>query len=241
VVDPGLPPPPPGNGGGRGRGGNNDEFEALIVVGDVDNPAAGDDELVDIIEDLLNGDDEIDTDTADDADDADDVEEDFDAVIISSSVAANVVNNEYADVEIPVVVMDAATYPEMDMTDDQLNQDFGVVQANEIEIQDENDEIAEAANLEEDDDIEISNNNIAVGFGEPDNDAEDVASIVNEDNQSVLFYYDQGAELVNEDEAEELRLGFFVQEQNINDLQGDAEDLLEAVLLFAITGDAEEN
>jgi hypothetical protein len=238
VVDPGLPPPPPNPG--RGRGGNGDEFEALVVVGNVDNPNAGDDEIVDIIEDLLNGDDEIDTDTADDADDADDVEEDFDAVIISSSVDANTVNNEYADVEIPVMVMDAATYPEMDMTDDQLNQDFGVVQANEIEIQDENDEIAEAADLEEDDDIEISNNNIAVGFGEPDNDAEDIATVVDEDDQSVLFYYDQGSDLVNDDEAEELRLGIFVQEQDIQDLAGDGEDLLEAALLFVITGDAEE-
>jgi hypothetical protein len=240
VVDPGLPPPPPGNGGNGGRGNNNDDFEALIVVGDVDNPAAGDDELVDIIEDLLNGDDEIDTDTADDADDADDVEEDFDAVIISSSVDANTVNNEYEDVEIPVLVMDAATYAEMNMTDDQINQDFGVVNANEIEIEDENDEIAEAANLEEDEDIEIAQNNVAMAFGDPDNDAEEIAIIAGENNQSALFFYDQGSELVNEDEAEELRMGFFVQEQDINDLNGEGEDLLEAVLLFTITGDAEE-
>ena len=51
-----------------------------------------DEEIQDVIEDLLNGDDEIEVDVADDEDDADDVEEDFDAVIISSSVAAAAVS-----------------------------------------------------------------------------------------------------------------------------------------------------
>jgi hypothetical protein len=229
---------PPGRGGGGG--GGNEEFEVLVVVGDVDNPAQGDDDLVDAIEDLLRGDDEIEVDTADDADDADDVEEDFQAVIISSSVNANVINNEYENVELPILVMDDATQAEMNMTDDQVNNDFGVENANEIEIEDENNEIAEAANLEEDDDIEVAQNNVAMAFGDPDNDAEVVANIINQNNQSVLYLYEEGGELVNEQEADGERVFFFLQEQDFNDLNGDGEDLLEATLLFTITGNAEK-
>jgi hypothetical protein len=239
-VDPGLPPPPdPGRGNGRGRGNNGDDFEALIVVGNADNPAAGDDDLVDTIEDLLNGDDEIDTDVADDEDDADDVEEDFDAVLISSSSDDAVLDDEYRNVEIMVVVMDDETQPNMDMTEDQVNQDFGVQNDNEIEIEDENDEIAEAANLEEDDNIEIAANNVQMAFGNPDNDAEIIATRQGQNDEAVLYTYDSGDEMANEREADGDRMFFFLQEQNVNDLNGDGDDLLEAVLLFAITGDAE--
>ncbi len=236
--------PPPGNGGNNNnnnnRNNNGDEFEILLVIGDVDNPAQGDEDLQEIIEDLLNGDDEIEVDTADDEDDAEDTDEDFDAVIISSSVNANVIQNEYENEQLPIMVMDAATLAEMEMTGDQNNQDFGNQNATEIEILEENHPIIEAINAEEDDEVEVAQNNISMTFGEPGNDAEDLAQIVNQNGRSVLFEYEAGSDLENDTEAEDDRIGFFLNEQDVNDLNGDGEDLLEATLLYVITGDAED-
>ena len=145
---------------------------------------------------------------ADDEDDADDVEEDFDAVIISSSVAAAVIGDEYEDVEVPVMVMDAATYAEMNMTDDQNNVDFGVNNAvQELEVVEENHPLMEAINADEEDEIEISNDNIAVAFGNPDNDAEEIAEVPDQNNQVAIFEYEAGSDLVNDQEAEEIASG----------------------------------
>ena len=210
-------------------------------MGDADNVGAGDEEIQDVIEDLLNGDDEIEVDVADDEDDADDVEEDFDAVIISSSVAAAVIGDEYEDVEVPVMVMDAATYAEMNMTDDQNNVDFGVNNAvQELEVVEENHPVVEAINADEEDEVEISNVNVAVAFGNPDNDAKEIAEVLDQNNQVAIFEYEAGSDLVNDQEAEDDRFGFFLQEQDINDVNGDGEDLIEAAFLYIITGDAED-
>ena len=94
-------------------------------------------------------------------------------------------------------------------------------------------------NGEEDEDFEIAVNNVQVAFGEPGNDAEEIASIVDENNQITIFEYEQGSELQNEQEADEARIGLFVQEQDIADLNGDGEDILEAAILYTITGRAE--
>jgi hypothetical protein len=208
----------------------------LLVVGDQNNLGAGDLELEDILDDL-----NIDTDFANDEDDRrdaiDDVD-DFDAVFISGSVAANVLNDEYSPVRLPILVMNNAVYPEMDLTDETENIDFGLQNESELEL--ENDNHPLAAGLDQnDDELEVSNNAEEFNFGEVEGQGEEIATTAT-GNQTAIFVYERDDEGNDDRALTDRRVGFFATDAFIDDLASDGELLLEAAILYTSTGQIDQ-
>lgn len=200
--------------------------QAVIVVGNAENLGQGEVEIEQVLErallfDLIA--------FADDADRA----RDFDPglVIISSSVDEIVLNDEWDNEILPVIVMNDGTFPFMDMTDEndnQIDNDDTV----EIEVED-HPIVAEFAGVDE---IQVADDDIQMAIGSPDGDGEVIASVGGGDD-GAIFIYEFGQELAevdNEDprRARHRRIGFFPAEGNILDLNADGETLLENTLLY---------
>jgi hypothetical protein len=192
-------------------------------VGDDQNLGAGDQELSDLLDDL-----EFDVTILDDAENA---REAFDAnlIIISQSTNANTINGEYRNEEVPILVMNSEIYEDMRM----IGQNDDVrVNARIVEVEDENHEIAEAVNILENDDIEISAQNSQLGFAQAGRDAEIVLTRQNQANDALLFTYQRGDEMDDDQEAPALRVAFALPENVLDNLDADGDDLLEAAILY---------
>jgi hypothetical protein len=192
-------------------------------VGNDQNLGAGDQELSDLLDDL-----EFDVTILDDAENA---REAFDAnlIIISQSTNANTINGEYRNEEVPILVMNSQIYEDMRM----IGQNDDVrVNARIVEVEDENHEIAEAVNILENDDIEISAQNSQLGFAQAGRDAEIVLTRQNQANDALLFTYQRGDEMDDDQEAPALRVAFALPENVLDNLDADGDDLLEAAILY---------
>jgi hypothetical protein len=205
-----------------------------LVVGDANKPSNGDDDLRNFLEDL-----DFDVDVADDQDDSRDFRDDG-LVVISSSVNANNLKDEWDNVDQPVVVLKADSFKDMEMTGDG-NNDSGTQNARDIEI--ENRKHPLAAGLQGR--INIARNDSKLNFGDPGPDAEIIATIDGDVGQAAIFAYDIGKELVNNDNngnrnrgraARHRRVGFFANADLTNDLEDEGQLLLEAAFMWAWQG-----
>jgi hypothetical protein len=202
-----------------------------LIVGNDQNLGAGDQELSDLLDDL-----EFDTSVLDDAENS---REAFDAnlIIISESVNAGTINGEYRNEEVPILIMQSEILEDMRMigqNDDQR------INARLVEVEDDGHEIAEAVNVEQGDQVEMSDVNVQLGFGEPGQDAEIVLTQNNNNNNALLFTYEQGDEMDDDQEAPDRRVFFGLPENALDNLAADGDDFLEAAILYTWSGDAEQ-
>jgi hypothetical protein len=210
--------------------------QAIIVVGDADNQGVGELEIEQVLErgldfQLIS--------FADDADKA----RDFDPglVIISSSVNANTLNDEWDNEILPVIVMNDAVFPFMDMTDDGAN-DHQVDNDDTVDIEEKGHPIV--AEFESVNDIQVADDNIAMAIGSPEGDGVVIASVGGGDD-GAIFGYEYGSELTevnNEDArfAKHRRFGLFPAEGNVLDLNSDGEKLMRATFLYVLKGSVQQ-
>ncbi len=193
-----------------------------LIVGNDQNVGRGDDELQNLLDDL-----EFDATVLDDQENS---REAIDANLVIISESANGVQGEYRNEEYPVLVLNSNVLEDMRM----IGQNDDVrVNAREVDLEDENNEIAEAVNLREGDRVQISQNNVQLGFAEPGLDAEVVLTQLNNRNRALLFTYQEGDEMDRDQEAPGTRVAFGIPENALADLDADGDDLLEAAILFA--------
>jgi len=212
--------------------------EAVLVVGNAQNLAAGDEELELILEDDLQF---FVTLAQDDDDFRDVVDRTFQGlIVISSSANAAQLDNQYSNVRIPILVMNDDVYPDFDMTDDGA-QDARTINARELNIVDEAHPLAAGLRGR----VDISNgDNQVVTSGRPDRTAQIVVGINNSRTDAAVFVYEAGVEMArvnnnrNTQTAPHRRVGFFVRENIIEDLDADALTLLNAAIIYSWSGHA---
>lgn len=202
------------------------------MVGNADNPTAGEEDLQETLERALV------FNLVTFADD-NELARDFDPglVIISTSVNANTLNDEWANERLPIIVLDDEVYPFMGMTDDGAN-DHDVDNNDTIEIEDSSHPIF--AGFKNVDEVIVADDDIAMAVGSPDGDGKILASAGN-GNDGAIFEFgfgDELSEVDNEDAriARHRRIGFFVAEADILELNADGEELLENILIYAWSG-----
>jgi hypothetical protein len=213
--------------------------ETVLVVGDADNTANTGDE---VLQELLDLDLEFNlTIIVDDEDNSNVAGNSYGLVIISSSVNANQLADEYLLDRKPVLVMDDQSLEQMNMVEDG---DGDVDNDQEIEMVDDNHPIAKVLGNVSEEEVEVYNNNADLTFGEPAADADIIASNVNDNDEATIFMYEAGAELAEDDDTDATRAApnrrgaVFVTEEALNDdvLTADGQALLEAAILYTWNG-----
>jgi hypothetical protein len=210
--------------------------EAVFIVGNDVNLAAGDEELQLILEDDLQF---FVTLAQDDTDFRDVVDRAFTGlIVISSSANAAQLDNQYSNVGLPILVMNDDVFPDFDMTDDGA-QDARTINARELNIVDEAHPMA--AGLRGRIDISNGDNQVVVS-GRPDRTAQIIVGINNSRTDAAAFVYEKGVEMARVDNnrntqtAPHRRVGFFVRENIIEELDADALTLLNAAILYTWSG-----
>jgi hypothetical protein len=208
--------------------------EAVVVVGNANNLAAGDQELIDILEQDLQF---FVTIAQDDENFRDVVDRAFQGLIVmSSSAAAAQLDNSYFRAPIPTLVMNDDAYPDYEMTDDGA-QDARTQNLRELLVIDETHPLAKGLGGRGRIDITNDQQNIQVTVGRPDRSAQIVVS-GNNRLDGAVFVYEANAELArvnnsrNTSPAPNRRVGLFVRENNIEELDIDAAKLLENAIYY---------
>lgn len=212
-----------------------------MVVGNANVLAAGDEELQLLLEDDL---DFFTTVAQDDEDFRDVVDRGFAGIIIISSTAAgNQIDNPYFTAPIPTLIMADDAYPEYELTDDG-NQDARVLAARELNVIDETHPIAKGVGGRGRIDITRNqNNNEQITVGRPEQrTAQIIVGANNSRNDAAVFCYEANVELArvgnnrNTSIAPARRCGLFVRENIIEDLDTDAQKLLDNAIIFTWSG-----
>jgi len=214
--------------------------EAVVVVGNDQNLAAGDEELQLLLEDDLDFFVSL---AQDDVDFRDVVDRGFAGlIIISSTAAGNQIDNPYFTAPIPTLIMADDAYPEYELTDDG-NQDSRVLAARELNIIDETHPIAKGVGGRGRIDITRNqNNNEQITVGRPDRGAQIIVGANNSRNDAAVFCYEANVELArvgnnrNTSIAPARRCGLFVRENIIEDLDTDAQKLLDNAIYYTWAG-----
>jgi hypothetical protein len=209
--------------------------EAVLVVGNDVNLAAGDEELQLILEDDLQF---FVTLVDDGTDFRDAVERQFQGlIIISSSANGNQLDNQYFRAPIPSLVMADDAYELYEMTDDGA-QDARTLNARELNVVDEAHPLAKGVGGRGRLDITNNNNNV-ITVGRPDTrTAQIVVGANNSRLDAAVFVYEAGVEMArvgnsrNTQTAPNRRVGLFVRENIIEDLEADAAKLLENAIYY---------
>jgi hypothetical protein len=215
--------------------------EVLLVVGNAQNLAAGDDELEQILEEDL----QFIVDIADDQDD------DFrdvinpgitGLIIISSSANANQMDNNYFRSTYPVLSMNDDSFPLLEITDEG-NQDARTVNARELVIIDETHPITQGVAGRGRIDITLQRDNVAVVVGRPEQRSANIlVGANNSRSEAALFVYEPNVELArvgnsrNSSLSKNRLTGIFVRENFIEDLDNSAFDLLKNAILYTWRG-----
>jgi hypothetical protein len=209
--------------------------EAVLVIGNANNLAAGDDELDQILEDdlqffvTLAQDDEDFRDVVDTATTG--------LIIVSSSANANQMDNNYFRSTLPALVLNDDAYPLFEVTDDGAN-DARTQSVRELLIVDETHPMAKGINGRGRIDITLDRNNVNVTVGRVDRGAQIVVS-ANNRAEAALFVYESGSELArvgnsrNQSLAKNRIVGGFFRENIIEDLDNDAALLLQNAIYYA--------
>ncbi len=212
-IDPSAPPAPP-----------PESNTVTLVVGDEDELSAGDEELSDILEDLGFRVREL-----DDGEDSDEAE-DSGLVVISGSVSPGTVEDEYRNLDVPVVVLDSNVLADMGMTTDGRDES-GQTSDEEVEIALGSHPIASGL----DGTVEVVDQRSQLQWGIPAAGAQVIARIAGEPDQAAIFVYDRGAQMAS-GKAPHRRVGFFAGDAAAADLSNDGERLFENAVLWAWSG-----
>ena len=196
-----------------------------LVVGDEDELSDGDEELSDMLEDLGFEVDEVGED--EDSEDA----EDSGLVVIAGSASASAIEDEYSDLDVPVMVMDNGLLPEMSMTEDG-NNDSGQTSAEEVEIVLANHPIATGVTGR----VGVVDNRAQLQWGTPPAGATVIARLADNANEAAIFVYDLGDQMAGGERAAERRVSFFSGDNAAEDLTADGQRLFENAALWAWSG-----
>jgi hypothetical protein len=206
------------------------EKRIAFVVGNRDNLGRGDDELLLFMESL-----NFVVDVVDDSERSRDFRDDG-LVVISSSVQAGTIRDEWSNVNQPVLVMDSDIFADMSMTSNRA-QDAGTLNSRQIDIVDAKHPIAAGLSGR----VNISRNNAQLNFGAPGPEAIIIARIGNDARRATIFAYEPGAALVANNNqaartARNRRVAFFATDQITDNLDSDGQLLMEAALVWTWSG-----
>jgi hypothetical protein len=222
---PGSPPvvaPPPGSPPPPSRPPANSTV--TLIVGDEDELTDGDEELSDLLEDLG-----FDVDELDDGEDADEID-DSSLVIIAGSASAGQVGDEYANVRVPVLVMNDGILSDMNMTGDG-NDESGQENAEEVEIALASHPIATGLNGT----FEVVGDRAQLQWGAPPATAKVIARLADDPDFAAVFVYDEGDQMQS-GQAPARRVFFFASDEASEDLTNEGEQLFENAVLWAWSG-----
>jgi hypothetical protein len=222
---PATPPPAPPPAAPQPPVG---EKRVVFVIGDVDNPSVGDDDITFLMQ--SQG---FSVEVADDNDRS----RDFrlaGLVVISSSANAQQLGNEW-DTTQPVLVLDSDMFSRMGMTANGAA--AGLQNARQIEIVDAKHPIASGRTGR----ITISDANEQLNFGAPGPAATIIATVNNDRRRAAIFAYEAGADLVRVGnaaaaKARNRRVGFFLRENGTESLRNDGASLFDAALNWTWNG-----
>jgi hypothetical protein len=214
---PGAPPAPP-------PAPPNSNVVTLIV-GDEDELSAGDEELIDLLEDL-----DFDVDELEDGEEADEIDDETSLVVIAESASAGQVGEEYNNLRIPVVVMNDGLLGDMRMGvagRDQSGQDNG----EELEIVLASHPIATGLNGR----VSVVDDRAEIQWSVPPPGATVIANFDGDPNRASIFVYDQGQQMDGQ-QAPARRVFFFASDEAAEDLSNEGEQLFQNAVLWAWSG-----
>jgi hypothetical protein len=200
----------------------------LFVVGNEDfDDEDGDGVVENLLKDLG-----FDVDTIEDVDAADeDNIGDNGLIIVSSSVSAGTLEDEFRGSRVPVLVMDSGVFDDMQMTDEDESQQEGTEQGRDISIVNDTHPIAAGLKGQ----ILVSNTISALQWGVPGRGATIIATLAADPTKATIFAYDAGAEMVDRT-APHRRVGFFAAEAITDKLSREGQQLLESAILWTWSG-----
>jgi hypothetical protein len=219
TVDPSAPPPAP-----PAEPPTSDEVS--LVVGNEDLLTQGDEELSDLLEDLGFRVNEV-----DDEDDSEDAE-DSGLVVIAGSAVSVIVEDEYRNLRVPVMVLDSGILADMRMTSDD-NDEAGQSNEEEVEIARPEHPIAAGVTGR----IEVVGDNTQLQWGVPPAAAQVIAVLADDPERAAIFAYNPGDQMDGQ-QAPHRRVAFFAGDAAAEDLTDEGEQLFENAVLWAWSGGA---
>ena len=212
---PPVPPvPPPSNEPPR-------EAEALLIIGDEDDPDEGDEELEQILEDLGF---DVQTIQDDEVVDEDDLS-DNGMIIVSESSSAGAIEDELRNPRSPILVMNSDLLEDMKMIDDEGQLD-GTEQGQSINVVGDH-PIASGLKGQ----VAVSSGLSTLQWGIPSPNANIIATLANDMTKATIFAYDAGVQMDGY-LAPQRRVSFFAEEPVITELSREGEQLLESAILW---------
>ena len=126
-------------------------------------------------------------------------------VVISESVKPQRLTTMFRDVAVPVICLEPKLYDDLAMTGSLQSTDFGRTgRQKRIKIIDPDHPLAGSLA----DDIRISYKNVKFGWGVPAENADRIATLVNDPDKYAIFAYDTGVEMYDGHAAPARRIGF---------------------------------
>ncbi|NEP02434.1 MAG: cellulase family glycosylhydrolase [Symploca sp. SIO2E9] len=132
--------------------------------------------------------------------------ENQDLVVISESVISSKVNTKFTNASVPIVNLEPYLYDDFNLTGSQADKDFGFEFVRpEVAITDDNLLGTDLSNS-----TKVYNSPDHVAWGIPNTNAVEIASLKDSQQKSVIFAYEEGAELIGGQQAPARRVGFFL-------------------------------
>ncbi|NET48767.1 MAG: cellulase family glycosylhydrolase [Merismopedia sp. SIO2A8] len=129
-----------------------------------------------------------------------------DLIIISESVISGKVTSKFTDASVPIVNLEPYLYNDLKLTGSQADKDFGFEFVRpEIAITDDNLLGSDFSNS-----TKVYKSPDHVAWGVPNANAVEIASLKDNQQKSVIFAYEEGAELIGGQQAPARRVGFFL-------------------------------
>lgn len=151
-------------------------------------------------------------------------------VIISSTSNSGAVGVKFRDVNVPVVTWEVALYDDMKMTDNG-NNDSGTGSDNDVNIRNSSHPLAAGfANGSR----QISNSNQSLTWGNPNNNADIIAILGNNQNRATIFSFETGRTMEDSFAAPARRVGFFFTDDTAASINNNGWRLFDAAVSWAV-------
>ena len=129
--------------------------------------------------------------------------------------------------------MDDGVFAEMELSDNNDGADFGQELDSQIEIDDNNHPLA--GGIDDDDEIDVTNQDEDMNFLEEEGDGEEILSLA-ASGETAAAVWEEGDEGLDDRTVPARRVAYFMTDQFTDDLRADGELLLEAAMIFTLTG-----